>query len=338
MEVCYALGMANVVVHTVHTTARAMAPPDAHIPGPLWSIISLITKAHGVWDWYRWGDVYSNPNNFHALVAGHAVNLIVGDSLLVRIAAQCVLIAARILACVEQIRIVAQAYRNWINALTGQRYTITKVRWDKGIDKTSFATATLRWWKDAFMSVVDRIVRIAVATFMLFKEMFILSMRFMDAIKAFSMSPEKQNEAVNELFVNGGLFVDKMVTEQQALVDYLSDKDNEEFVGNILTGIGSKYTVENLIDAASSGLSAAQSVQSVVDYGGGIVKDFGKHAIWGLYAGCGIARYAPTCIIPDPVAPWDKEDPKPVTVSTPRTPISAHTKQLQLQWKKVATV
>lgn len=306
--------MTVAVVNTVHTTvhtARTLTPVKVHVPGILWGIFSFIHKIHRIWRWYRKAEIYTNPKNFNQLIAGHVVNFAVGDSLVLRVAAQCILIATRIIACVEQIGVVSQAYRNWVNAITGNYQNTTKPKWDKGESKSCCSVSSAHWWKSVFNSIIERIKRIAVTTFLMFKELFVLNMRFMDAIESFSMSPETRNESINELFVNGTKFLDTMEKQQELLVDCLYE--NKPVVASILKGIGCKYTVTQLITASQKGLATVKTVNKVASY----IGDVTKNAVWGFFSGIGRTNDCPACFKPDPTVPWERDKssaPKPIQV------------------------
>jgi hypothetical protein len=324
--------MTAAVVSTVHTTVRTLTPTSITVPGPLWGVFSVILKVSSLWRWYRKAEIYTNPKNFQQLVAGHVVNFAFGGSVVLRVAAQCILIAHRILSCVEQIGNVAGSYRSWVNAITGGSLTNKKVKWDKGTEESSSccSPSSTQWWKSVFNNTIDRIKAIAVTTFTMFKELFVLSMTFMDAIESFSMSPETRNESINEIFVNGTEFLDKMEKQQDLLVDCLYE--NKNTVTSILKGIGSSFTAEQLIDGASKGLETAKTVNRVVNVG----NDFIKRAISGFYTGIGQTESKPTWVKVDPTVPWDK----PGMNSSSHEgsyPISASTKKMQAKWKGTLT-
>lgn len=320
--------MTAAVVSTVHTTVRTLTPTSISVPGPLWGIFSVVLKVSSLWRWYRKAEIYTNPKNFQQLVAGHVVNFAFGGSMVLRVAAQCILIAHRILSCVEQMGNVSGAYRNWVNAITGGSLTSRKIKWDKGTEESSSccSASSTDWWKSVFNSTLERIKAIAITTFTMLKETFVLSMTFMDAIESFSMSPETRNESINEIFVNGTEFLDKMEKQQDLLVDCLYE--NKNTVSNILKGIGSSFTADQLIDGASKGLETAKTVNRVVDIG----NDCLKRAISGFYTGIGQTDSKPKWANADPTVPWEKAG-NSSSSSEGSYPISASTKKMQEKWK-----
>lgn len=330
--ICYLLAMTTAVVATVQT-AVSNQTRQVHVPIGLRGVSSILFKIRSIWHWYMKAEIYTNPKNFQSLVAGHILNVALGDNTVVRIAAQCILIAHRILECVNQTHNVARGYREWIDALTGNYGNLKREKWDKGLQGTEYKScwnSFAEGVKSTFWSVVERIKRIAVTTFYMFKEVFVQTMMIMDAIEAFSMSPETRNESINELFVNGTKFLDNMAKkeQQELLVDCLYE--NKSLIGKVLKGIGSSMTVDQLIEKASAGSDALKTATRVADVAG----DFLKRAISGFYSGIGETSKTPTWAKPDAKTPIEKEAAsKKEAVSQEYFPISNATKKLQTKWK-----
>lgn len=280
------------VVNVVHSSAESLMPADTKIPGCAWGFFSAIHKVHRVWRWYTKAKIYSNPDNFYKLVGGHVLNLTMGDNVLLRIAAQCVLIVTRILKCVNQMVALTKAYHNWIDAIKGN---YTHYHSMKKISPI-YENSTKGCLSATFGAIIERVKRIAIATFHLLKCLFKLSMCFMDAIESFSLSPTTRNESINELFVNSTSFIDDLVKNQRRLLDCL--EDNHNLVSQILEGIGSPMKVNVLTDALSKSLAAAETVQTVANAGGGIIKKTAKNAIFGAAAMIGMAKHLPLSLVP----------------------------------------
>ncbi len=120
---------------------------------------------------------------------GHALHRLARDRLLIKVAAQCVLIAARITACAEQYRTCYRAYRSLSDAFHGI-YPLLISR------DASF----YRLRKTAY-----RMQEIAKCALQLLVEVFQLSMCYMDALAALSFSAETQDDAIKELFATASV-------------------------------------------------------------------------------------------------------------------------------------
>lgn len=201
----------------------------------------LMHRVHALWSYYRKGRIYANPENFGALLAGHALHRLARDRLLIKVAAQCVLIAARITACAEQYRTCYRAYRSLSDAFHGT-YPLLISR------DASF----YRLRKTAY-----RMQEIAKCALQLLVEVFQLSMCYMDALAALSFSAETQDDAIKELFCNSIRFVDSLANNKQQLLTEL--KKNEALIATILHPFP-KYSVQILIGAVSRSLEGAEWV------------------------------------------------------------------------------
>lgn len=300
------------VVNLVHSSARSLTPVEVKVPGIVWNFFTVVHRVHRIWRWYRKAEIYSNPNNFYSLVAGHVLNFALGDNMVVRIAAQCVLIANCITKCVSQIVSLSRTYRKWIHSFGGNDYQCKSMRKTNEIYEGQRGV-----FKNFFTPIIERIKKVAKATFKLLKSIFKLSMKFMDAIESFSMSPVTQNESINELFINGASFLDKMVKNQQLLLDTL--ENNKPLVSNILIGIKSSITADQLTETVSKSLSVTSTVQKISNAGGGALKNFAKHAVFGAAALVGVDKHLPKFIVPEddevPFLKMESEAPRPRPIS-----------------------
>jgi len=310
------------IVNVVHSTTKSYLPKDVQAPGLLWSFCSILHKIHRVWRWYKKAEIYNfekNPNNFYSLLAGHILNLT--SNSLVRVAAQCVLIASNILKCVSKTVAVAKAYHKWVYSFTGN----TPLKRSAKKTESIYDEKTQDDFTIFMQTVGERIKRIAIATFNLFKAMFKLSMTFMDAHESFCLNPEKiRSDTVIEVFINGADFIDNMVKNQQRLLDCM--ETHERLIKRILTGIGSRnVTYDSLKDTVEKTLSATSTVQKVANAGGGVAKNILQHGVWGAAAIVGLEKHLPKSLIPDENP--DFLEPKKTTKSTQPGPVSNATKK-----------
>ena len=101
------------------TSTYALTTPGTRLPPFLWTAFTAINRIHGLWRWYRRVELYRNPNNLAQLLAGHLLNLALGDILLLRIAAQCLLISTRLLECAQQQTVLYRSSQRLITAIQG---------------------------------------------------------------------------------------------------------------------------------------------------------------------------------------------------------------------------
>lgn len=278
------------------TTTYEMTPPASRLPPFVWSAFATINKVHGLWRWYRRAEVYSNPNNFAQLLAGHALNMVLGDTLMLRIAAQCLLISTRMLECIQQQAIVFEAGRNWIAAIKGHYPTYHKVSWEKNLPILSPGTEQSIGLM--FRSAMTRIERIARCTMTLVVETFTLSMRIMDAVDAFCLSPHTRNEGINEGFVNAIKWLDALTENKEELLYGL--EENKPIIEKIIKG--SPLTYEALRSGVERTLEKTGTMQKgarqVADFGNGVLVDMAKRIASGSMVVTGLADYRPVVLAP----------------------------------------
>lgn len=286
------------ISNTVHDAAQYLTPDTARAPSFVRVLFSGFHYVHGIWRWIRFKDIYTNPNNFYSLACGHGLNLVAGDNIVLGVAAQCVMIVQRLMACVDQNVKLYQTCCQWSDAIHGNYSLQHRCEWMKDPETGTFSPSTTQWIQSTWQAIAERVSRVVLATLAVFKEIFILSMCFMDTIEAFSWSTETRNEAVNQLFVNFSESVDSLVKNQERLLD--SFNENKDTIQKLLSGIGSSYKVEDLADVVSSTIKASQVVQSVSNIAGNFV----QHAGFGLASFLGATQIIPTKILPSRKAPW----------------------------------
>lgn len=286
-------------VQTVSCAAAlAMPASAAALPAGIWTAFAVVNKVHSVWRWYRWSGIYSNPDNFSQLATGHALNFTVGDYLGVRIAAHCVLISSKIIECTDQQVSLSKAYRKWKEALTGTYSAPMTCDWKKKMGWVS--PSSTQKWSLRFYRVIWHVCYIARRTLKLITYIFKLSMKTMDAIEAFSLSPSTRNEAVNEVFLNSIKCLNSLEQNQHELLAKL--QKNKQVIEKILKGVGTVYNADQLIDYVSGTMEKLRSVnhttQGLFKRANGAIYELFLDSMHGLAALSGTIEYMPNFLIP----------------------------------------
>jgi len=273
------------LITLVQTTTYDMSPTATRLPSPLWAAFSVLNRVHGVWRWFRRIKLYSDPENLAQLLAGHAVNLVFGDVLLLRIAAQCLLVSTRILECVQQQTALCRSGRRFISAIKGHYPHPVQSDWN---------TDSVNTWKSPFSSLGYRIERIARCAFNLLKHTLLLSMCIMDAIDAFCLSQHTQNDGINEGFVNATKWLNTIVDNKEELLQGIID--NQAIIERILakspfTFIQLREGVENALDKTEFIATKTRDISNVSN---GIIIDIAKRMIINTMTRIGLADYRPS--------------------------------------------
>lgn len=286
----------------VHSLTEKRTPETDFLPSPLWVLFSGFHKAHRLWRFYTKAEIYSNPNNFTSLLAGHAIRIIFEDSLLVRIAAQTVLLATRILACIEEQSKVKDSFVEWTYALCGRYIHVKTRRFKRGLGLLSQLKS---WQEEHLQPLIIRIQRIVLATMNLLSHLFQLSMKIMDAIEAFSLSPSTRNEGINEIFLSSSQWLTKLAENQDLLKEGL--QDNAEIIQEILLGLGSSLDVKTLSEkigsALSGGVTFCTKVENITKKVGTGVNYYARKELFQLMNALRLAKHIPRWLLPKTLTP-----------------------------------
>lgn len=268
------------LVDFAQTTSYEMTPVGNRLPPFLWTVFTAFNKIHGVWRWYRRAEIYSNPDNLAQLLSGHAVNLILGDVLLLRVAAQCLLISTRVLECVQQQASLYRAGQRWIKAIKGHYPHPLKHTWSK--HQVSWGSPSfIAEWQEKSRLLWHRIERIVICTSAVFFHLFQLSMRIMDVVDVFCLNPHTRNEGINEGFVNMMKWLDHLVENKEELLEGI--EANQALIERILKGSPITYQQlqSHVVNTLEKTEVVYQNTQAVFNFHNGIFKAFGKRILDG---------------------------------------------------------
>lgn len=278
------------LVSFVQTTTYDVTPPGVRLPPVIWSVFTALNKVHGLWRWYRKTELYSHPENLAHLLAGHVLNFVIGDSLILRVSAQCLLVATRILDCAKQQAGLCRSGHRWVEAITGKYPPAISVEWEKPGSDGWLSPSTVHWWKTTTQTISERITRIAYATLDIFKKIFKLSMSIMDVIDAFCWNPTTKDDAITESFINIKKWIATAVENKEELLDGLAN--NKALIERLLQN--SPFTFEQLHTGVSKTLEKTEFLHGVSNAIGGETKKQLKRIGDGFMIGVGAARVRPT--------------------------------------------
>jgi hypothetical protein len=245
-------------VKFVQNATYVFTPETSRVPRSLWTVFVVFNKIHATWRWYRRYNLYTQQQSMAQLFAGHVVDNIISETHFLRIAAQSLLIATRILECVKAQEDFCNNYGAWKRGLTGN-YTISRpVRW-RTEPVGPFSASTVSQMEHFGARAKERVVRVASTTSQLAKSMFFLSMKVMDTLDAINWTPEARRDAVVESFVNIGIWLDTAVNNKETLLDGL--ERNKRLIEHILTMTPVSYS--QLHSGVSSALRNTERVHNV---------------------------------------------------------------------------
>jgi hypothetical protein len=286
----------NPLVSFVQTTAYESTPSLDRLPPFVWTAFTALNQVHSIWRWYRRVELYRNPDNFAQLLGGHLVHLVLGDVVLLRIAAQCLLISTRILECVQQQRKVRKSFRRWMVAVKGHYPMPYDYSWEHRSQNTWLSPSVIASIHTQGHFLWNRMKRIAKCTTAVFVQLFQLSMRLMDVVDTFCLSPYTRNEGIQEGFVNAMKWLDRLVANKEDLLNGITT--NRPIIERILKG--SPLSYEQLYTNINKTIEKTEVVykkaKAVSEFGNGIIVEVGKRALSGGFVMMGLADYCPTAL------------------------------------------
>ena len=249
------------------TLKQRVALAGLQIPA-LWLAMCFtpLDKVYWFWRKYRVAEVYIDPNNTVDLMAGHVVQFFIGEKPLVGAIAQSVLIATRILDTVKAQNSFWKACYRWKDAFLGRALELQKPTWIRDVKTSLLSPSTIIWWKSVVQNVAFRIKLLAIQTFLIFRNLFLLCMKMIDVQKTLYLSEANQDESWRELFVNLGKLmkeVSRLIKNEEMIQHSL--RNNKRLFENILAGPGKIFSVDGLMEVVSDGLQKAKKICQVYD-------------------------------------------------------------------------
>lgn len=297
-------------INVVKVTTVSLTSSEFQLSGFLAHCFRIIQFIHRIWYWFRRFDLYKNPDNFLKLAAGHTLNWVVGDRALIRIAAQAVLIGTRVLENVKEQSALVKESKNFWGVVTDHYSVSIRIKYEEFESNKWLSLKTRYKWKIRIRVLTRKIVKIAVASFQIFKRLFVLSMKTMDAASAFSYgNPHLRQESLNEFFINGSKCMEELIQNKEWLINSL--KKNRGVIDTLLKNSFSIFTVDQLIGTIEKGLNVTERVHSGVETSSRVVgvvgKDFVKRAAFGIFQAAGLTDLMPNSWVPsyDPI--WMEE-------------------------------
>lgn len=303
----------------VRTTTVELSSTTSLIPTAAQIAFSVFHRIHRFWRWIRLGQIYSDPNNFAQLAAGHGVNYLLDKSILIRISAISVLIATRILHCVDEYEKLQNSWLKMKQSFSNQFPTIIDCSWDQGTAKGFFSVSTVIWIKTTTKTILSRIQWVAICIFKVGKYAFLLSMRLVDTVEAFSLNPSIRNEGINLLFVNSSTCMSKLVDNRDLLLKSL--ESNQEVIQKVFEGLGTKLTTEQLTQTVEAALektgSFHRSTRTVNQHIGEFVTACGKKWTYEFFREIGLRHMVPKSMVHPTTLPWAQPRRRKITKRFP---------------------
>jgi len=281
------------------SAASYALPASSNLPSPLTTLIHLMNRVHWLRRWkLQVSEVYMNSRHLKLLGVGYLTRELVGESALLGISAQIILVTSRTIDLGKQKVRTYDAYCDVLHAIfTSESHWVrVHVPRDKPTLILKFLGDDLYIWviqkKEAFLFYVRRV---GISTGRLFKEMFNTSMCYMDVIEAFSVNATTNNDAVNHLFINTAKLLDDISENKQTIHAVLCK--HEMLIQQILGVMGTKYQAKTLIKEVAKTLDTAERTYNGVQW---VFNKTESSLLDGASSLClSLLGYTPACLVPE---------------------------------------
>lgn len=279
----------------LRNTSKALTPQNLQIHGFLKFALQTMQFIHRIWCLFRKVNVYRKPSNFLKLAAGHTMNWIAGNQTFIQIAAQSVLIAARITDLIKEQTNLVKTLSELKNYFTYPYFVDPKISRKEIIFKKNLSPSTQYFLKTIINKISHRFLKIMLSIKNLVKTLFLIQMKTMDALSAFSYGEENGSSPVNELFVNSSKCLKALTDNRKLLCDTL--KKNKQIISFLFSNVSSLFTVDQLINSLETGLHFASKVSDKIENTsekiGNLMKEVSKNAAFGLFQAAGLTDLMP---------------------------------------------
>lgn len=269
-------------------------------------IFQGVHKVHFVWKMFEKATVYTNPDNFLKLAAGHSIQWLAGDNFFVKLAAGSVLIATRILECVREQLFLLKEIKKLSETAFDNAHLYKRTPWVKPGDTVFLSPSVTHSFQSFFGAFFRTVARIFGHLVEICKRLFTLSMRMMSAAEAFSFDPQALKEGTQEFFVNLGRCYEALTENRELLVGFL--KENKAVIEIVLQSSQSEHTYQKILSNIEDTVATGEKTLRKQ----GALKDLSRfafqHMMFGLFQSVNMHRYMPLEWIPPKEPEWMVEN------------------------------
>lgn len=278
-------------------------------PGQLSSMARLTLKSlyigHLGWWLYRKKKLYSDTNNTFALACGNLFNWTIGDGM-IRTGAKLLLIITRIEECKEQFLALGRDFTKLANCFKGRYSVVLKPKWHKSNKLSLISPTSKNGWKSKKKRLVAFSMRLYECIIKIFKRIGKVGMHMWDAYDAFFVT----NEAMNEVFVNGIKWMDKLNGNKDYFIQKLAS--NKPLINKVLSGMNVRdLTAEQVVESVTKTLDitekGVQVVHKVTNAGNKFLVNFAKNCLTNLAATFGQLHKLPGSALPPEELEWESK-------------------------------
>lgn len=236
-----------------------LTPVAVELPGVFSKAISAINTIHRVWRYFKKAKVMTHPVSFSMYIMGCSISALAGDSRNLKIAAQAVLIALRIVNCVEHYLSLQIYYNDLCNELSGRAIVPLEANWKKPGKYQVLSPSSRNNLDTQLITLWHRTKRVACLIAQIVSHLFEMSLCMLDASGAFTIDNEHCSDNVNLIIFNGVEIWNKLTTDIGFLAEQL--EEYQEVIDPLLESIShSPLRTSHFLAVCRIGRSIKESI------------------------------------------------------------------------------
>lgn len=291
-----------IVSTLIQKTINELSPNGLNLPEEVYGVFYAL---HYVQATYRWAQrVFVNSQDITKFTAGCVFNQALQDALKIRECAVYLLIATRIMDCVDQQNKLQKSWNKWKSAVEGNYLKPVYAPWSTKAQDPYFSESTWVWIRFNAEDLSNRVYLLFIRTYKVGENAFLLSLRIADAvdnaIDGLEMNSKIQNDGVNELFFNFSKWTNKFVENKELLVDGL--RSRKEVIDIFLRNLSSVITSDQVINSAVESLNIAsnfcKSANNATKTVDGFMFEWARKWAFDLATDLSLEEYFPMALLP----------------------------------------
>jgi hypothetical protein len=221
--------------------SQNITPIEAYLPYPAIFFITSFCKAHSFFKkTNRVVHIAENPLNLFFSILGNSLNYTLGSFSIVRIPARAILVAKRVVECVESQYKLVESFREFQNSLIEPIYLSEEEEHERFLPRVHTKLSIL----------AQKIKRVVEAFLVFFSCLFVLSSSYVCLVESFTEDPS--DEAVEDFFINSRFFLSRI-------------RDYENDIHKTLQSLGATYKITNITNSLSYGVTVCGFISKIFD-------------------------------------------------------------------------
>lgn len=228
----------NPISTIISPAGQILAVEGTKLPFVVWGGFKVIHTVHSVWGGIRWYRLVKNPDNWTTILASWGINQVIESNIFTRIGIRLVYLCKIIHDLSRQHLTVHDRYRSLLASVKGTYGPYTKIVEQERLSlKTRF--------KQTMNYSTFRIRQIAYCFFDFIKELYALSMHYMDAYQLLTFDSQIGTRALAELIIERERYINELENNRTLLIEQL--EENKATIDVVLKKMGSKGDGDSFI-------------------------------------------------------------------------------------------